>query len=665
MTDIAAAPYGSWRSSIPIELLVSGVVRLAEPSLDGDDIYWLEGRPKEGGRQALVHRLAAGSMEDVSPSGVNVRDRVHEYGGGAYVADGGVVWYSDFSDRRLFRRDPDGSLRAITPEGPFRYADPIVDRARSRIVCVREDHTGYGEAVNTLVAIPSHGEGEVHVLVEGSDFYSNARLSPGGSHLAWLSWEHPNLPWDETSLWIGRVRRDGSIGARERIAGEPGESVLQPRWSPDGVLHFVAERTGWWNIYRRIAGRDEIVAPMPAEFAHPQWLFRYSSYAFTGEGGILAAGRHDGREELFLIDPRTGARETLSIPYTEIEYVEVSGDVALFTASSPTEFRSMVRLDLRDRSWTVIGRSTSAVLDPADVSVGQPIEFPTAGGRTAHGILYLPRNHACEGLPGELPPLIVESHGGPTAAARTGLAIETQLFTSRGFAVLDVDYGGSTGYGRAYRKRLEGTWGITDVEDCANGALHLAARGLVDRERLAIRGGSASGYTTLCALTFRDEFRAGVSYYGIGDLETFAQTTHKFESRYLDSLIGPYPERRDLYSERSPLHFTDRISAPALILQGLDDRIVPPSQAEQIVAGLRARGLPHAYLAFEGEDHGFRKAANIIRSFEAELSFYAQVFGFEPADRIEPLVVENLLTGEINRGQMSAQSTRAGGPHVP
>jgi len=650
MAEQERAPFGSWESSIPIEALVAGVVRLGEPSVDGRDVYWLEGRPAEGGRAALVRLAPDGSAADVSPAGVDVRTRVHEYGGGAYAIDGGVVWFSDFADGRLYRGAPDGRVAAITPEGLFRYADPIVDRARGRLICVREDHTGPGEAENTIVSIPLDGDGGVQILLRGSDFYSDPRLSPDGSRLAWLSWEHPNLPWDETSLWVGSVAPDGSIASRERIAGEPGESVLQPRWSPDGVLHFVAERSGWWNIYRRVDDRDEAVAPMAAEFADPQWLFRFSSYTVLRDGAIVASGRHDGRDELFVIDPATRTGRPVPLPYTEIDYVTSASDGVVFVGSGPTEFRAIVRLDVRDGSWTVLRRSTSTALDPGDVSTGQPIEFPTTGGRTAHGIFYPPRNRNMAGPDGELPPLIVESHGGPTSAASTGLSIETQLFTSRGFAVLDVDYGGSTGYGREYRKRLEGTWGITDVEDCANGALALVARGLVDPTRLVIRGGSASGYTTLCALTFRSEFRAGICYFGIGDLETFARMTHKFESRYLESLIGPYPARRDVYVERSPLNFTDRISTPALILQGLDDRVVPPAQAEQIVAGLRSAGLPYAYVAFEGEDHGFRQAPNIIRSIEAELSFLGQVLGFEPAGGIVPLRVENLDAWLAARG---------------
>lgn len=634
-------PFGSWPSPLAIELLVEGSLRLSEPSLDGQDVYWLEGRPADQGRQVLVRRSPDGSLADVSPEGVNVRDRVHEYGGGAYVVDAGSAWFSSFADGRLYRRDPDDAVRPVTPEGPFRYADPIVDRRRGRLICVREDHSRAGEAVNALVSVPLDGNGPVRVLVGGSDFYSDPRLSPDGTRLAWLSWDHPNLPWDETSLWVGTFAADGSIGSRERIAGELGESVLQPRWSPSGVLHFVAERTGWWNVWRRLGGRDEIVLPMAAEFADPQWVFGRSNYGLLDDGRILACGRRDGRDALFLADPASGRCESLDVPFTEVGSLHVGRGCAVFTAGSPTRSPALVRLDLAgDRGPEVLRESGPVAADPADISVGQHVEFPTADGLIAHGIFYAPHNRAWRGVEGELPPLIVTSHGGPTAGASSALDLETQLFTSRGLAVLDVDYGGSTGYGRDYRKRLEGTWGITDVEDCMRGALAMAERGLVDRGRIAMRGGSASGYTTLCALTFHDELRAGVSYFGIGDLETFARTTHKFESRYLDSLVGPYPERRDLYVARSPLNFTDRITAPTLILQGLDDRIVPPSQAEQIVAGLRANHVPHAYLAFEGEDHGFRRAASIIRSFEAELSFFGQVFGFEPADDIVPIVIE-------------------------
>ncbi len=640
------ARYGSWRSSIPIDQLVSGVVRLGQLQADGETLYWLEGRPEEGGRAALVRRAANGSIEDVSPAGVNVRDRVHEYGGGAYAVDAGDIVFSNWADGRLWLIAAGSGAedaRAITPEGAFRYADLAFDRPRGRVIAVREDHSGPGEAVNTIVAIPLDGSAAVEVLVEGSSFYSSPRLDPTRPRLAWLSWDHPNLPWDGTELWVAPLDVAGRATAPERVAGSPSEWTAQPRWSPDGVLHFVNERTGWMALYRRIEGRDELLTPIEAEFAYPDWQFGFSNYTFMGPGRIVACGRAGGRDSLWSIEAAGGgvpARLTsIDVPFTEMDELQTVGDRVALIGSGPNDFSSVVTLDPATGAPTILRRATETILDPVDVSAAQPIEFKTAGGRTAHALFYPPRNGRYRAPVGELPPLIVTSHGGPTSAASSALSVTTQLFTSRGLAVLDVDYGGSTGYGREYRKRLEGTWGVTDVEDCANGAIALAERGLIDRDRIAIRGGSASGYTTLCAVTFRDEFRAGVSYFGIGDLETFAAETHKFESRYVDRLVGPYPEAAELYRERSPLNFTDRISCPVLILQGLDDRIVPPVQAEQIVASLAANGIPHAYLAYEGEDHGFRKAENIIGSFAAELSFYGQIFGFEPADRIEPLVL--------------------------
>ncbi len=633
------APFGSWRSSIPIDLLVSGLVPLREPALDGQDIYWIEGRPNEGGRQVIVRMNPDGSIVDITPPGVNARTRVHEYGGSAYAVHDGVVFFSNFRDGRLYRQDRGREPRPITPEGQFRYADFEIDDARGRLIGVREDHSGPGEPENSLVSVPLEG-GDIAPIAGGSDFYAAPRLSPDGDHLAYLCWDHPNLPWDGTQLRVAHVGSVG-LGHDDLVAGGADEWIAQPRWSPQGILHFVSERTGWMNLYRWVDGRVEPVAPMPAEFAHADWVFGLSTYGFAGDGGVLAVGRGDGHDRLYVIGS-AGAPSLVDVPFTEMEYVRVAGDWAVFVGGGPIRFQSMVRLALRDGSWTILRRSTSAHLNPADVSVAHHIEFATMGGRTAHALFYPPSNHAFEGPPGELPPLIVTSHGGPTSAASTTLSITTQLFTSRGFAVLDVDYGGSTGYGRDYRKRLEGTWGITDVDDCVAGARHLAEGGLVDPGRLAIRGGSASGYTTLCALAFRGDFRAGVSYFGIGDLETFVAATHKFESRYLDRLIGPYPERADIYRDRSPLSAADRISCPVLVLQGLDDRVVPPSQAEEIVAGLRANNVPFAYLAFEGEDHGFRQGPNIIRSFEAELSFYGQVFGFTSADAIEPITIEGL-----------------------
>ncbi|HUQ77997.1 MAG TPA: S9 family peptidase [Patescibacteria group bacterium] len=642
------APYGSWESPFAIELLTRGAVTFSEVGSGEGRRWWLEGRAEEGGRQVLVRRETAGTLTRLTPEGFNARCRVHEYGGGATLVEGDLVVVSDFATGRLHRVTAPGVLEPLTPEGPqWRYADLSLDRSRNRLLAIREDHDAgtidrHGEVENAVVAIDL-GTGSVTVLVQGADFFSAPRLSPDGRRLAWLRWNHPNLPWDGTELVVADLDAAGAPGRERVIAGSPSDWVSQPDWSPDGVLHFVAEPDGWMNLFRLAGdGRVERASqPLEVEFAFPDWVFGLSSYAFAGDGTIVAVGRSGGRDRLYRIAP-DGLAMPAELPFTEISYLSIDGGAAIFRAAAPDRPWAVHELDLASGLTTVLRASSSLEVDPADTSLGELVEFPTDGERTAFGILYRPTNRNERGPEDALPPLIVTSHGGPTAQASTAFSINTQLFASRGFAVLDVDYGGSTGYGRDYRKRLEGEWGVVDLADCVAGARWLAEQAIVDGGQLAIRGGSASGYTTLCAVTFSDAFSAGTSYFGIGDLETFTKETHKFESRYLDRLVGPYPERRDLYHDRSPLNFADRISCPVLILQGAEDRIVPPAQAEQIVDVLWERRLPHAYMLFPGEDHGFRSAENIIRSFEAELSFYGQVFGFTPADRIEPVAIEFL-----------------------
>jgi dipeptidyl aminopeptidase/acylaminoacyl peptidase len=640
------APYGEWESPFPISLLVAGIVTLGEVRARDGVRWWLEGRPEEKGRQVLVLRAPDGTQTRLTPEGFNARSRVHEYGGAAYVVDGDLVIVSDFDTGRLNQVAAGGELRPLTPDRAWRFADLVVDRARNRLLAIREDHEPatierHGEAENSLVAIDL-ASGAVSVLVSGTDFIAAPRLSPNGDQLAWLEWSHPNLPWDGTELRLADVAADGTLGEGSTVAGSPTDWISQPRWSPGGVLHFVAEPTGWMNIHRLVDGKAELVAELDAEFAPPDWLFGFSSFGFLPNGEILAIGRSGGQDRFYRLGPEGGRAEIVDVPFTEMAFLAVDGDRVVVRAASPTSPSAIVELNPENGAWTPLRQSMSATFDPADIAVPRPVEYPTTGDRTAFGLFYAPHNTAFRAPDGELPPLIITSHGGPTAAATAAFQVATQLFTSRGFAVLDVDYGGSTGYGRDYRKRLEGEWGVVDLDDCVNGARGLVAEGLVDGERLAIRGGSASGYTTLCAVTFSETFGAGTSYFGIGDLETFIAQTHKFESRYLDRLVGPYPERRDLYHARSPLNFTDQISCPVLILQGAEDRIVPPAQAEQIVDALFEKRLPHAYLLFPGEDHGFRSAETIVRAFDAELSFYGQIFGFRVADRIDPIVVEFL-----------------------
>ena len=638
--EVVIAPHGAWRSPIAIGELVAGTVRLGSPAFDGGDIYWQEGRPVDAGRQVVVRRRPDGSMTDVTPPGVNVRTRVHEYGGGAWAVDAGLIVYSNWADGRVYRvAAGGGEATALTPEGAWRYADLTFDRVHNRVLAVREDHTGGGEAVNAIVAIPLGGSGAVQVLIDGTDFVSSPRLSPDGTCLAWLSWNHPNMPWDGTDLWQARFDDHGRPIAAEHVAGSSSEWTTAPSWSPDGILHFANERTGWLQLYRRVGGHDELLTPVEAEFADPDWQFGPPSYAFGEVGDLWAVGRSDGRDTLWEIRASSAPRR-FEQPFTEIGPLRVRHGRALFVGAGPADFARLVLVDLATGAAETLGRTKSTAFDPGDVSAPQPVEFPTTNGQTAHGLYYPPGNRGFRGPAGELPPLVVTSHGGPTAAASSALSVSTQLLTSRGIAVLDIDYGGSTGYGRAYRQRLDAEWGVVDVDDCVNGALALAARGLVDRDRLAIEGASASGYTTLCAITFRDVFRAGVSYFGIGDLAALEGDTHKFESRYTWRLVAPHKGNEALYRERSPLFFADRIRCPVLLLQGLDDRVVPPDQAQSMMAALEANGVPRAAIYFEGEDHGFRKAENIIRSFEAELSFYGQVFGFTAADPIEPVVIE-------------------------
>lgn len=644
MSTPQVAPYGFWKSPITSDRIVAEAVRLAEIALDGEAVYWSEGRPNEGGRTVIVRRGPDGASTDQTPSPFNVRSRVHEYGGGAFTVHDGVIFFSNFSDQRLYRQDPGEAPRPITPEGEWRYADGVIDSRRERMICVREDHTGGGhEPVNAPVSVDLAGLSEPQVLVSGSDFYSTPRLSPDGSRLAWLSWNHPNMPWDGTELWTGEIGPDGSIGARQKVAGGPEESIFHPEWSPDGTLYFVSDRTGWWNLYRQLPSGVEPLLPMEAEFGEPQWVFGLSTYVFVDGGRLLAAYTQEGIWHLGEIDLRTRALTPIPIPYTDFGEIHIAAGRAVFFAASPSEPPSLLQLDLTTRKWEVLRRSAPIEEDLRPYfSRPEPVRFPTENGLTAHGLFYPPHNPDWQAPGAEKPPLLVKCHGGPTSAASSSLSLSTQFWTSRGIAVLDVNYGGSTGYGRAYRDRLKGNWGVVDVDDCVNGAKYLAERGAVDGNRLCITGGSAGGYTALCALTFRDVFKAGASHYGVSDLIALDEDTHKFEARYTASLVGPWPESRDLYVARSPINHVEKLRVPVIFFQGLEDKIVPPNQAEMMVEALRKKGVPVAYVAFEGEQHGFRQAANIKRALDGELYFYSRVFGFELADAVAPVAIENI-----------------------
>jgi dipeptidyl aminopeptidase/acylaminoacyl peptidase len=654
MTKVKTAPYGSWKSPITSDLIVKESIGLGQVKIDRDDVYWIEMRPSEGGRQVIVRHSNDGTLADITPPGFNARTRVHEYGGGDYVAHDGVVYFSNFADQQLYRQAPNSAPQRLTSTGgkgavgseltDLRYADAIFDSDRKRLICVREDHRQRNrEAVNELVVV-SADDGEAKVLVSGNDFYSSPRISPDGRRLAWLTWKHPNMPWDGCELWIGELAPDGGLKDQHRVAGAVDESIFQPEWSPDGTLYFVSDRSGWWNLYRAADdGATECVCEMEAEFGTAQWIFGLSTYAFESADRIVCTFTERGIWHLGMIDTRTGKLKRIETSYTEILFVSAGPGRAVFRAGSPTQTLSVIDFDLATREARVLQRQSNIQVDSGYYSRPQPIEFPSENGMTAHGFFYPPQNPDFAAQEGERPPLLVKSHGGPTSATIAVLnMISSQYWTSRGIAVLDVNYGGSTGFGRAYRERLNGKWGIVDVDDCVNGAKFLADAGRVDANRLMIDGGSAGGYTTLCALTFRDQFKAGASHYGVSDAEALAKETHKFESRYLDNLIGPYPARRDLYIERSPIHFANRLSVPVIFFQGLEDKVVPPNQAEMMVEALRQKGVPVAYVAFAGEQHGFRQAENIKRSLDGELYFYGRVFGFELADPVEPVPIENL-----------------------
>jgi dipeptidyl aminopeptidase/acylaminoacyl peptidase len=643
-----AAPFGSWRSPVTAAMLAAGEVPLGAPDISESGTYWLEGKPLEGGRVILIGLDPNSTRVELTPPPFYVRTRVHEYGGGAYAVQGQTVYFSNFRDQRLYRQDTEDAPRAITPEpsvpAGLRYADAQVTADGQRLICVRERHETDGrEATNELVVLPTDGSGEATIIASGRDFYSSPRISPDGRQLAWLSWDHPRMPWDGTDLWLADLSSNGSLSNQRHVAGGAEESIFQPEWSPSGELHFVSDRTGWWNLYRAHGETIEPLAPVEAEFGTPQWTFGMSMYAFLPDGRIASIMTQNGADQLVFVEAGGGI-QSAGLPYTSYgRRIRSYGRRVVFVAASPTEAAAVIRLDTETGTHEVLGRSVDHQPEPGYVSQPRPIAFPTEDGKaTAYAIYYPPTNADFVGAAGERPPLIVESHGGPTAMTEARLSLDIQYWTSRGFGVVDVNYGGSSGYGRAYRERLKGQWGIVDTEDCISAARYLVEQGESDGRRLAIRGGSAGGYTTLCALVFHGDFAAGASYFGVADLEALATDTHKFESRYEDGLVGPYPAARDVYYQRSPIHFADRLSCPVILFQGLEDRVVPPSQAERMVEALRAKKLPVAYLAFEGEQHGFRKAETIRRANEAELYFYSRVFSFPLSEQIEPVAIENL-----------------------
>ena len=628
------APCGTWPSPISAAVVAAGSVPLSQLACDGTDLYWLEGRASEGGRTTLL-RKRGGAVTELTPAPFNVRTRVHEYGGGAFHVSSGTVWFSHFADNVLYvQRGADAPV-ALTRPGKQRFADFVFDARHERLVSVCEDHTGAGYPVNTLVTVAR--DGTVRTLVEGSDFYSSPRLSPDGRQLAWLSWDLPRMPWEGTELWLADVNDDGTLGMPRRVAGGPDESVCQPEWSPQGELHFVSDRSGWWNLYRIIGDETQPLCPYAAEFAGPHWVFGASMYGFLPDGEIVCTYIENGVSKLARL-PFAGKLAPIGTPYQEIRELRVCSEGVVLLGGAPTVALELARQDFDNGSHTVLARSIDSLPDESYLSTPESITFPTAGGAIAHAFFYPPRNGQVEAA--DQPPLIVIGHGGPTGMASSTLKLATQYWTSRGFAVLDVNYRGSTGFGRPYRDALKGQWGVVDVEDCVAGARYLADQGRVDPGRLIIRGSSAGGYTVLSALVFHDVFKAGAVYYGVSDLAGLDADSHKFESRYNAYLIAPQPRAQELYRERSPIHHTSKLTAPTIFFQGMDDKVVPPQQSESMVEALRANRVQVAYLTLEGEGHGFRKADSIIATLEAELDFYLRVFGL--ATGPAPYRIDNL-----------------------
>ncbi len=644
------APFGSWVSPLSAEIVARASQGLGQIHLGDGCVYWLESRPSEGGRQVIVRASEGegGEIEDVLPSPYNARNKVHEYGGGDYLVHQGVIYFTNYSDQRIYRLEPGGIPMAITPAGPFRYADMAVDDLRERLVAVREEHHGRGEPHNALVAMPLDGDAEPTVLAHGCDFYASPRISPDGHHICWISWNHPEMPWDGCELFLAELHPGGEAGEAIHVAGGRDESIFQPQWSPDNRLHFVSDRTGWWNLYYWNGKTARNLCKMEAEFAVPQWVFGQSTYAFAGDKEILAAYNRGGRWTLCLLEGENGQCRDMDIPFTQIESVRADAGRGYFIGSSPTRFPGVCSLETDTGKWRVLKTSGPEEFRDTDAgaetrwSLPEELHFEGANGETSHGWFYPPRSDAFEGPTGECPPLIVKVHGGPTAANSTGLDLAVQFWTSRGFAYLAVDYGGSTGYGRAYRNRLDGNWGRVDVEDCLLAARHLKYSGRVDGKKMAITGSSSGGFTVLSALAFHKDFSAGTSLYGVADLESLAHDTHKFEAHYLDRLVAPYPGGEAAYRERSPVYHAQGMCCPVLLLQGSEDKVVPPEQSESMFRILREKNLPVAYLLFEGEGHGFRRIENRKQAREAELYFYRRTFGLHDPENLPPVVIENL-----------------------
>jgi dipeptidyl aminopeptidase/acylaminoacyl peptidase len=644
LPQVVRAPYGSWASALSAEAVSGSRINLADLISVGGRLYWTQTVPAADGISAVFTLQDGGRAVQITGDAVNVRSRVHEYGGAPFAVAGSVAYYTQLSDQRLYALPPDGSAIALTPDG-FRFADFAWDRAaesQGALICVREDHTDPSNVRNavTRLCLPHGGAGQV--LYDQSDFVSSPRISPDGRQLAFITWNHPNMPWDTTELKIGAIDMRG-LQAPVTVAGGTAESVVDPQWDTDGTLYFISDRSGYWNLYAWAGDVPRAVWAHPADFATPQWTLGQCHYALTGSGHALVCFEELGIQRLAVLELREGGQRRLDLPYVSYAgFARIDDTHIAVVAGSAYAPQTIISIDVVSGRAKTLHEPALAPMPKSGVSVAQSITFPSERGRTAHALYYPPLNPGYSAPSGTLPPLLTLVHGGPTSQASAAYSSRIQFWTSRGFAVVDVNYGGSSGFGRTYRQELNGQWGVVDVEDVVAAARYLCSTGQADPDSTAISGGSAGGYTVLAALSSSDVFKAGADYYGVSDMTVLARDTHKFESRYLDSLIGPLPQAQSVYDDRSPLNHLDGFKVPLIVFQGADDPVVPPNQSALIVDALRSRRVPLCYLLFAGESHGFRKPENIVRSLQSELSFYGQVFGFSPADELPPLTIEHL-----------------------
>lgn len=631
-------PYGSWPSPISAELVAGKSLRLGQPRIFGDAVYWTETRPQESGRTTLVKWTQKSGCQDLVPHPYSLQSKVHGYGGGVFTVGDETLWFVNKHDQCVY--EVTGStVRMLTRNSTRCFGDLVHDSHRNRLLAVCENQDpALTEPENSIVAIDCR-TGDLETLLSGSDFYSSPRVSPNGERLTWLEWPHPDMPWDATRLYVAGFDTNGMPGEVQLIAGGGDESVLQPAWRHDDEIVFVSDCTDWWNLYAWKNGVLRALHPMEAEFAVPHWVFGTSTFGFRNPDRLVCAYTSNGIWHFAELDLQSGAWRQHELPYTQIDHVHAGDGKVALQASGVTQPATIVWLDEHE-SAEELRHAAEVNLEEAFLQPPEAITFNTGGNEIAHGLYYAPANPGYAADPATAPPLLVKAHGGPTSASSSAFDMKIRYWTSRGFAVLDVNYRGSAGYGRRFRKSLYGRWGTADVEDCINGARHLASRGLADPERMVISGSSAGGFTVLAALTFHDVFAAGASYYGVADPITVMRDTEKFESRYGDQLIGPLPETEAIWRQRSPLSNAEKLDRPVIFLQGLEDQIVPPDQSERMFEAARTKGLETFYIAFAGEGHGFRGAETIATALRAEYAFYCRILGIcasEPLPDLEQL----------------------------